>query len=1115
MPNVFALLIAINEYPIPQHRLSGCVNDMLSVKRYLENHFPDRLTLEIRQDSQATRQGVIDAFTLFDKAQEGDVCFLYYSGHGSQAVAPKAFWTESDGMNESIVLYDSRLPGGYDLMDKELAYLIWKANQHKSIHFVAMMDCCHSGNSTRFAEEVGSKVRMAEPLFTPMAVSDYLGHESYVKTTYADGRVEVAPPTGKHLLLAASKSYQTAKEKSIQGDHQGVFTYSVISALEEQGGQLSYAGLMQQAGIRAAQLVNDQVPQLEATQAGESRHIFLLGNVALADSWLISFEKGQWWLNAGSVQGIRTGGTLQLTDSETSMSLGEVSVNRSAITSGTDGLDITTPYRVQYQPPADQLVNVAIAPDSDPDARSALDALKQPDQHSFRLVDQVENARFLIRASQQQLYLTLPTSDAPLFLPVERYDAGAVMDLSEKIDTVIRWYKLLDVNNPTSRLLENAITLTWERVTDYESPTDASPSQRIVNPTDPVACYYRYENGEWKQPYFRLQVTNTSNETLYVSALYLSQNYEISNALLQKAELAPGESAWMTYESSRTIPLYIWPDPEQFKELGIDEITEYIKILIATEEFSTEHYNQEGIALEKMRDAKERGFGMLKPIRPKLPAWTARTITLNIICPPDTTTVSPTKDSKVHGIVIKPHPTLQAYVTLSSVKDATRSLGNDSKTDAAFRRFFDDESSRSVSFAQNELTGTRGMGSSPNLNVVELVDVSQTESVTAENPLQLDVSTYLQDDETLLPFGYDDETGQFYPLGFERNGIIDVEQLPDPSAVGEKSLGGSIKLFFKKITAGKKPVGTLSLVVVDEQETVTRIREDESDGLQKIIDAVASAHRVLLFVHGIIGDTEEMVKAVRRVKFAASSEPLIARYDVVLAFDYENLDTEIQQTAKLLNERLQAVGLKPADAKTFHIIAHSMGGLVARWMIEKGQGGQYVDHLIMLGTPNNGSPWSDVEAMVVPLITKVINGSALVKPYLIPLALLGKQANRLFVTLRQMHEDSEFLKSLNDGTVSPVPYTIIAGNTRLVPVIFEKDMTLWRKIWVRFKSRAAYTLLDTFLFHDANDIAVLVTSIQDVAGPHVVKQIPIACDHISYFADDESLKALGESMLTI
>lgn len=1115
MPNVYALLIAINEYPIPQHRLGGCVNDMLLVEQYLETHFPSRLKLRVLQDNAATRQGVIDGFLHFDAAQDEDVCFLYYSGHGSRAVAPKEFWTESDGMNESLVLYDSRLPGGRDLMDKELAYLIWEANQQKNIHFVAMMDCCHSGNSTRFIDALDIKVRMAEPAFTPSALTDYLGYEFYRRITHSDGRVEIAPPAGRHMLLAAAKSSQTAKEKAIDGNRHGVFTHSVVAALEEQGGQVSYAGLMQQATIRAAQSVNDQTPQLESAQAGEDRKLFLMGSETLADSWLVSYDKNQWWLNAGSVQGIQPGGKLQLMEPETAIQLGDVAVTRSAIVSGMDGLDTTKEYRVRYQSPADRLVRIAVAPGSDPNAESALAKLRQATYATFSLTDQVADARFLIRAQKQQLFLTLPTSDAPLFLPIDGYDAVAVQDLGDKIETVIRWHNLLAVNNPRTRLRDNDVTVELQRVTDYDNPTDASPYEPIVNPTEPVACYYRFQHGDWQQPYIRLKVTNTSQETLYVSGLYLSVNYEISNGLLQKAELAPGQSTWMTFDSSRTLPLFIWPDLEQFKVLGINEVTEHIKILVSTEDFFTDHYNQAGIALARTRDMRERGVGASTPTRPKLPDWTARTVTLNIICPPDTATISPTKDSQVYGLVIKPHPTLKASVTLTSVQDATRSLENESKADVAFRRFFDDDPAQSFSFALNEQTGMRGMNASPALNVVELVDVKETDSVTPQTPLQLDASTYLTDNETLLPFGYDEETGQFFPLGFERNGIVEVEQLPKPSAINVRSLGGSIKLFFKKLVIPKTQTGVLSLVTVDDREVVTRIREDEGDGLQKITAAVASANRILLFVHGIIGDTEEMVKAVRRVKFADSGQPLLTRYDAILAFDYENLDTQIQQTARLLNERLQAVGLKPNDGKTLHIMAHSMGGLVARWMIEKVQGSQLADHLIMLGTPNNGSPWSDVEAMVVPLITKAINGSALVKPYLIPLALLGKQANRAFTTLRQMHQDSEFLKSLNDGTVSSVPYTIIAGNTKLVPVVYEKDMTLLRKIWVRFKERAAYTLLDTFLFRDANDIAVLVSSIQNVAGPQVVKQVPIACDHISYFCDEDSLNVIGERMLML
>ncbi|GAB4026564.1 caspase family protein [Spirosoma koreense] len=1111
MSTIHALLIAIDEYPIPQHRLGGCVNDMLLVKQYLENHYSNQLNLRVLQDNAATRQGVIDAFSHFDTAQDGDVCFLYYSGHGSQALAPKEFWTESDGMNESIVLYDSRLPGGRDLMDKELGYLIWKASQQKPVHFVVMMDCCHSGNSTRFAEAVDIQVRMAEPSFTPRTVSDYVGYESYQKIVHPDGRIEITPPEGKHILLAAARSYQTAKEKAISGDRHGVFTYSVISALEEQGGQLSYAGLIQQATLRIAQLVDDQTPQLESIKADAGRNLFLMGAATQADSWLVSYDKEKWWLNAGNVQGIRQGGKARLIDPDVVLVLGDVSVSRTAVQAGMETLDPTRQYRVHYQPPADQSLKIAIAPGSD---EAASGELRRLVSETIVLTDQVAEARFLIHARNGKLWLALPTSDAPLFLPVDKgYDSAAVEDFAAKIETVIRWHNLLDMNNARTRLRDSDITVELQRVRDYDSPTDAAPYEPIMNPTEPVACYYRFEQGHWKQPYIRLKVTNTGSEKRWVSGLYLSQDYGISNGFLQKAELAPGESAWLTYDSSRTLPLYIWLDEEEFKKLGINEITEYIKLLISTEDFSTDHYNQDGITLFDLRDAREKGIGLIGATRPKVPDWTARTVTLNIICPPDTATVSPTQTGQVHGLRIKPHPTFKASVTLTSVQDATRSLANDA--DDAFRRFFDDDLSRSFSFAQNTLTGTRGMSSAPGLNVVELVDVEQTDTVSPQNPFQLDASAYLQADETLLPFGYDEETGQFFPLGFERDGVVEIEQLPDPSAEGVKSLGGSIRLFFKKLVAPKGRTGVLSLVTIDELEVVSRIRDDEDGGQQKIADAVAAANRILVFVHGIIGDTEEMVKAVHRVRFANGGELLLTRYDVVLAFDYENLDTKIQQTAQVLNERLQAVGLRADDGKTLHIMAHSMGGLVSRWLIEKSQGNQYVDHLIMLGTPNNGSPWSDVEAMVVPLITKAINGSALVKPYLIPLALLGKQANRAFTTLQQMHKDSEFLQSLNDGTVSGVPYTIIAGNTQLVPVVYEKNMTLLRKIWVRFKTKAAYTLLDTFLFHDANDIAVLVSSIQDVAGPGVVKQVPIACDHISYFCDDDSLKILGQCMLTI
>ena len=114
-----------------------------------------------------------------------------------------------------------------------------------------------------------------------------------------------------------------------------------------------------------------------------------------------------------------------------------------------------------------------------------------------------------------------------------------------------------------------------------------------------------------------------------------------------------------------------------------------------------------------------------------------------------------------------------------------------------------------------------------------------------------------------------------------------------------------------------------------------------------------------MYIHGIIGDTLEMPKSIRLVK-DMEGHTLEDEYDLILTFDYENLNTPIEETAQALKDRLVAAGLGPDHGKTFHIVAHSMGGLVSRWFIEKLEGNQVVNHLYQLGTPNQGSPYGSL-----------------------------------------------------------------------------------------------------------------------------------------------------------
>ncbi len=94
--NIYALLIAIDNYPITHHRLNGCVNDRNAFQAYLENRAKKQenlnLHLKMLTDEEATRNGIIAGFTHFDAAKDGDLCLTYYSGHGSQDTSPEEFW---------------------------------------------------------------------------------------------------------------------------------------------------------------------------------------------------------------------------------------------------------------------------------------------------------------------------------------------------------------------------------------------------------------------------------------------------------------------------------------------------------------------------------------------------------------------------------------------------------------------------------------------------------------------------------------------------------------------------------------------------------------------------------------------------------------------------------------------------------------------------------------------------------------------------------------------------------------------------------------------------------------------------------------------------------------
>ncbi|RIK57336.1 MAG: caspase, partial [Chloroflexi bacterium] len=163
-PCLYALLVGINDYPDPRHRLAGCVNDVTRMERYLRARTAQErfdLQLQTLTDSQAGRDAIVAAFGRLGPARAGDVVFFFFSGHGSQAVTPPELRPdEPDGLDETLVCWDSRTPGGWDLADKELAQLIAAAGA-QGAHVLVILDCCHSGSGTRAPLQAANERRIA------------------------------------------------------------------------------------------------------------------------------------------------------------------------------------------------------------------------------------------------------------------------------------------------------------------------------------------------------------------------------------------------------------------------------------------------------------------------------------------------------------------------------------------------------------------------------------------------------------------------------------------------------------------------------------------------------------------------------------------------------------------------------------------------------------------------------------------------------------------------------------------------------------------------------------------------------------------------------------------
>ncbi|QDT02801.1 Caspase domain protein [Rubripirellula lacrimiformis] len=164
---LFALIIGIDDWLWPKMPgLRGCVNDVELMRRVLQDRFgvPDENVLTLTNQA-ATRDAITNAFRtqFIDRAKQWrqsggkdpEPAFVFhYSGHGSRA--RDASGTQPDGLDETIVPYDSRVGDVYDIKDWELAQWLGELTSYTE-NVTIILDCCHSGSGTRSIDSLGTR----------------------------------------------------------------------------------------------------------------------------------------------------------------------------------------------------------------------------------------------------------------------------------------------------------------------------------------------------------------------------------------------------------------------------------------------------------------------------------------------------------------------------------------------------------------------------------------------------------------------------------------------------------------------------------------------------------------------------------------------------------------------------------------------------------------------------------------------------------------------------------------------------------------------------------------------------------------------------------------------
>lgn len=1085
---IFALLVGINDYSPNVGKLTGCLNDVDHFQAYLTDNFDrTRLHIEVLKDADATRPNIIEQFrSHLGRANADDVVVFQYCGHGARCKSAKEFEEFfPDGKDEGLVCYDSRGGAGFDLADKELAALLAELAKNDP-HIACILDCCHSGSATRSADDFTQlKSRQTHEVFEDRPLESYLDGY-YAALSQRGESLEI--PASRHVLLAACQRVQKAWEGK---DHSGVFTSTLLDVLGKTGTDISYADLFVRCRASVHKRADNQDPQFETYRGFQAYSGFLGGQAAQsARRYSVYFENNGWRVDCGALHGLPSDPdkAVELAlypESDQARAAGHAATTQvGPQKSELQLLDIDADPATRYQAEITSLPVPPLAVYLEGDAKGAEsfeNFLAASEDHSLGfalLTESPGGARYTLSA-ENDCYLLKFRETGKLIQGAKGFTREAADYMFAIVKRVAAWDRAARLQNLSTKMNPDDVQFKFCEVLD-----DDDQQQHAFPGTD-ITIDIGKEKNEWKVVRGTLKADNRSPQTLHLLLLHFSEDYGFQPLYNEPIEPTDAEFI-VTLDGNAIFNLSL-------DESEGDEATHTFKLIVSTEKVDNFLLGQEPLTLGEIfdpssRSTKTRGLSFGPPKKKfHENEWFTKDLHVKLVRQLDRVTAEGATLAQ-GKIKIKGHPSLQAGISLSAAATATRGVGGGSNIYRALER----QGLKLLNFA-----GTRGDSES----ILELTDIQNPETLK-DNPLEIELDIDLAEGEMILPLAFDGEfmllTGD-PSLDDEGRTIISISEIPEIPD-NRRSLGRALKMYFFKTYLKQENQNRLCWIEYHEDGPFTRHRS-------RVAEKVADAKNILLLVHGIIGNTDGMVEGLKLAK-DADGKTVDQKFDLVLTYDYENLGTPISETAVKLKEQLTAAGLHADDDKRLTLAVHSMGGLVSRWFIEREAGNGVVDHLVMFGTPNVGSPFGKIDSarkLSNLLTTLAINAFPAVAPLGVAIVYLLNRSKKISPTLEQMNPTSEFIQTLNASDDPGIPYTIVAGDIRGYE---ESSDEFAAKLIAKVGTGI---LFDALYLKAGHDIAVSDASIRGVADARTPPPTKhnVFCHHLNYFGSDAGLEAMA------